>query len=315
MTCPEKISVIIPVYNVEKYLPRCLESCISQTLYDVEFICVNDGSTDSSPAILEKFAAQDKRIKIINKENGGLSSARNAGLDVARGEWIMFLDSDDFLMESACERVWVESQEAHTDIIGFGAELYPRNPRPMAWYEQTLYIGTRRYYGFKPEILFKEAGAKPFVWRQAFRKAFIDKLNIRFDDGYGEDIIFQFKTFPYAENVAFISDRLYVYRWYREGSLMEQVNRLPAAKMEQHLNIVDKILDYWVEKSIVEKYGVYTLDWALEFIVNDLIENDYEKKKEYATRLINSIKSHGLTKYRQELWSDRAYLYKILTSI
>ena len=107
MGCGEKISVIIPIYNVENYLPRCLDSCISQTLYDVEFICVNDGSTDRSAEILAAYAEMDKRIRIITKENGGLSSARNAGLDAARGKWIMFLDSDDFLTEDACHRVYL----------------------------------------------------------------------------------------------------------------------------------------------------------------------------------------------------------------
>jgi glycosyltransferase involved in cell wall biosynthesis len=311
----EKISVIIPVYNVERYLPRCLESCISQTLYDVEFICVNDGSTDGSLQILKDYAALDGRIKIISKENGGLSSARNVGLDAACGEWIMFLDSDDFLTANACMRVWVESEEANTDIIAFGAELYPKNPRPDVWYERTLYIGTRRYFGFKPEILFKEPGAKPFVWRQAYRKSFLDRVGVKFDDGYGEDIIFQFKVFPHAENVSFISDRLYVYRWYRQGSLMAQVNSLPSSKLEQHLSIVDRILSYWSERGITEKYGVYTLDWVLEFIVNDLIENDYEKKKEYASALLDMIDRYGLKKYRSQLWADRASLYRRLTSI
>ena len=315
MSYPEKISVIIPVYNVENYLPRCLESCISQTLYDVEFICVNDGSTDRSPDILKQYAERDARIKVLTKENGGLSSARNAGLAVARGEWIMFLDSDDFLMPEACERVWVETSEAPTDIIAFGAELYPRVPKPDVWYERTLYIGTRRYFGFKPEILFKEAGAKPFVWRQAYRREFLDSLGITFDDGYGEDIIFQFKVFPHAENVAFISDRLYVYRWYRQGSLMADVNRLPSAKLEQHLSIVERILTYWTQKGITEKYGVYTLDWVLEFIVNDLSENDYEKKKEYGASLLSMIERFGLKKYKSQLWYDRAALYRKLTSI
>ena len=315
MGCGEKISVIIPIYNVENYLPRCLDSCICQTLYDVEFICVNDGSTDRSAEILATYAEMDKRIRIITKENGGLSSARNAGLDAARGKWIMFLDSDDFLTEDACHRVWVESEEANTDIIAFGAELYPRVPKPDVWYERTLYIGTRRYFGFKPEILFKEAGAKPFVWRQAYRHEFLKSTGVRFDDGYGEDIIFQFKIFPEAENVAFISDRLYVYRWYRQGSLMAQVNSLPSSKLEQHLSIVDRILSYWTERGITEKYGVYTLDWVLEFIVNDLIENDYEKKKEYAETLLSIIDKYGLEKYRSKLWADRASLYRKLTSI
>ena len=95
--CPAKVSLIVPVYNVEKYLGKCLESCRNQTLNDLEIICVDDGSTDSSGRILDEFAAEDSRVIVIHKENGGVSSARNAGLKAANGELIMFLDADDFL--------------------------------------------------------------------------------------------------------------------------------------------------------------------------------------------------------------------------
>lgn len=314
MICPVKISIIIPVYNVEAYLTQCLDTCVNQTLYDIEIICVNDGSTDSSLDILKKYAEIDPRIKIINKENGGLSSARNAGIKSAMGEWLMFLDSDDFLSLNACERVWAETQEAKTDIIAFGSDMYPQNPRPPHWYERTLYIGTRRYYSFNPDVLFKEPGAKPFIWRQAFKKEFIDSLDVLFDDGYGEDIIFQFKVFPFANNVAFISDRLYNYRWYRQGSLMESINHVPEQKMARHIDIVNIIFEYWEKHGIFEKYTLQPLEWLLSFTVYDLIENNYEKKKEYAARLREIIKRYDLTKHYAILWPEERKLYKKLMS-
>ena len=317
MSLPVKVSVIVPIYNVEEYLPKCLDSCINQTLYDIEIICVNDGSTDGSEKILNEYAKIDRRIKIVSKENSGLSSARNVGIHEASGEWIMFLDSDDFLSPTACERVWIESQEATTDIIVFGSNIYPANPTPPTWYSDTLHIKTKRYFGFKPEILFKEPGAKPFVWRQAFSKDFLNRFSLSFDQTvkYGEDIIFQFTAFPLAENVSFISNRLYNYRWQRSGSLMESVDRKSGERIEQHLSLIDRILDYWTRHGITEKYGVYTLDWVLEFIVNELIEDDYEKKSEYAARLRDSIKKYGLERYKNDLWPDRAYLYKRLRSM
>ena len=93
----EKVSIIVPIYNVEPYLSSCLASCLNQTLKDIEIICVNDGSTDHSLEIVKEFQKADRRIRIIDKENGGLSSARNAGITAARGEWLVFLDSDDML--------------------------------------------------------------------------------------------------------------------------------------------------------------------------------------------------------------------------
>ena len=95
-----KISVIVPIYNVEKYLAKCLDTILAQTFSDIEIICVNDGSTDNSRKILSEYAKKDSRIKIVDKKNGGLSSARNAGMKVAQGEFISFIDSDDWIDET-----------------------------------------------------------------------------------------------------------------------------------------------------------------------------------------------------------------------
>lgn len=101
-----KVTIIIPVYNVEKYLEKCLNSVICQTLKDIEIICVNDGSTDNSQQILKEYAQKDERIKIVDKKNGGLSSARNAGLDAATGEYCYFLDSDDWIELNTLEKLY-----------------------------------------------------------------------------------------------------------------------------------------------------------------------------------------------------------------
>ena len=113
MSNSTKVSVIIPVYNVAEYLPFAMQSCMDQTLRDVEFICVNDGSTDNSLEILNCYAKLDDRITVISKANGGVSSARNVGLSVATGDWIMFLDPDDCLAENACERVCLQVYFCH----------------------------------------------------------------------------------------------------------------------------------------------------------------------------------------------------------
>ena len=111
-----KISVIIPVYNVEEYLERCLNSVVNQTFKDLEIICVNDGSTDSSGEILQKFARKDARIKIIKRPNGGLSAARNTGLEVMSGEYFAFLDSDDWIDLNFYEKLYEKAKEFDADI-------------------------------------------------------------------------------------------------------------------------------------------------------------------------------------------------------
>lgn len=131
------ISVIIPVYNVEKYLEQCLDSVINQNLQDIEIICVDDGSTDNSPSILEKFSSKDNRIKIFSKENGGQASARNLGIKKAKGKYIAFVDSDDFIKEDMFVKLYDVAENNNLDIAMCKIALYDDNTGNIdenAWY-------------------------------------------------------------------------------------------------------------------------------------------------------------------------------------
>lgn len=114
------ISVIVPVYNVEKYLPRCIDSILAQTFTDFELILVDDGSPDNCGAICDEYAAKDKRVRVIHKSNGGVSSARNAGLDAASGEYVTFVDSDDYIAEDRLKQMHSSIFESKADIAVAG---------------------------------------------------------------------------------------------------------------------------------------------------------------------------------------------------
>lgn len=318
--CPVKISIIVPVYNVEKQLSRCLNSCISQTLFDIEIICVNDGSTDNSQRILEEFAKRDYRISIVNKTNGGLSSARNAGLAVASGRIIMFLDSDDTIALNACERIWCEYLEGEFDILVFGSSWYPTIPSPDPWLKQRLTVQTHRINGgFKPEVLFMEPGAKPFVWRQAFSKAFLDKHKLTFDETvkYGEDTVFQMEAFPNAAEFSFIADPLYNYCWKRPGSLMATASKDFDDKLEKHLYLCEVITNYWHKKGWLKKYGDWYYDWLLDFIVPDIQNGAVQKPNVHLKRLGNLINQYDLNKPYYDLLNPvrKAYVDAVLAAV
>ena len=134
-----RISVIIPIYNVEKYLRRCLDSVLAQTFSDWQAICVNDGSPDNCDKILAEYAARDNRFIIVNKENGGLSDARNVGMKHATGEYILFLDSDDFIHPQTMELTYLISQRDDTDIVSF---RYDRFYRPNLMIRHFLGLNT-----------------------------------------------------------------------------------------------------------------------------------------------------------------------------
>lgn len=133
------VSIIIPIYNVEKYLRRCLESVQNQTFEDWEAICVNDGSPDNCDKILAEFAKKDKRFKIVNKENGGLSDARNAGMEHVRGDYVLYLDSDDFIHPQTLEIAYSLAVRDGSDIVSF---TYDRIYRPQLMIRHFLHMDT-----------------------------------------------------------------------------------------------------------------------------------------------------------------------------
>lgn len=268
-----KISVIIPIYNVEDYLNRCLESVVNQTLFDIEIIGVNDGTKDDSVAVIRKYMALDKRIQLVEKENGGLSSARNAGLEVATGELILFLDSDDYLALNACERIYEEYLNHSADIIVFGSTPFPEIPEPDAWVVWNLACRDVYYSKFHPDALFKEPAGNPFAWDRAFSREFLMKNHLKFSEDvlFGEDLVFIFQAAPLAKGIQFISDKLHFYQCFRQGSLMNKYNGVNERKLSQHVRNMRVITDFWYKKGFLKKWSKEYTAWFIRFIGSDLI--------------------------------------------
>ena len=245
-----QVSIVVPIYNVERYLSYCLDTLRAQTLRDIEIICVNDGSPDHSAAIAEAHASLDKRIRVINKPNGGLSSARNAGINAARGDYLMFVDSDDYLAEEACESVVSAFESNNADIVTFGAHCVPQKSN-NDWLDCVLSPRDRVYREFTEDLLFAES-SRPFAWRTAVRKQFIDAHELRFDESvpFGEDQVFHFDIYPLARTTALISDKLYYYRLSRKDSLMLTFANSSKWRVPKHIDIVGAILTHWDERGL-----------------------------------------------------------------
>ena len=226
MNYSEKISVIVPVYNTEKYLEASLRSVMNQTYRNLEIICVNDGSTDSSLSILQRLAAEDSRIRIINQENAGQGAARNAGLAVASAEWITFPDSDDQLVPDAYETV-VKSFELNPDMVHFSIEVVHENGAKTSKRDRRYYtLNTDGLYNINEDYILTSDGS---VSNKFFRKSVIDKYGIRFEEIRYEDFQFSREYMLVAGNVFNISRPLYIYL-RRSGSTMAQTfSRSPFA--------------------------------------------------------------------------------------
>ncbi len=221
-----KVSIIVPVYNVEKYLKQALESAVNQTLNDIEIICVDDCSTDNSLNILKEYQLKDNRIKIIEqKENKGQGVARNIALDIASGEYIMFLDPDDWLELNACEIAYNQINRNKNDLVFFGTTTHIEKTR------QNIYKDIRLQpfsdYFNKSNVKLYEIGI-PFIktfeiWYKIYNHSFIKQNQIKFStERFGEEGDFSLKTIVLSDTASFIDKHLYNYR-IRNSSVTTQI--------------------------------------------------------------------------------------------
>lgn len=222
-----KVSVIVPIYNVEKYLAECIESLCAQTLKDIEIILVDDGSPDNSGAICDKYAAKDARIKVIHKENGGVSAARNDGLAIATGDYVIFVDSDDYIPNDAYEKMYAKAQETNVDIVL--ADLYQVKGETEIYakfFKEPFVTSDRKFLDKLIEANFYNTYCpNPPENGPAFgyggpttklvRRAMLNENNIKFDvtvKGIFDDIIYSAYVFAVARSVAYITEPVYYYR-------------------------------------------------------------------------------------------------------
>lgn len=206
-------SIIVPIYNVEKYIEQCLVSILEQSYKNLEIILVNDGTKDNSMKVIEKYLS-DSRIKVINKENGGLSSARNTGLEVANGDYIAFVDSDDWVDIDNLIKLYEIARANDLDLIMGNVREYPSNK----------VLQLEKYSGIKSGIeLFEEMLRKKeyleTVWKCIYKKEFLQKNNLKFIQGLlHEDTPFMFECLVKAKRVKNENNIFYFYR-KREGSI------------------------------------------------------------------------------------------------
>ena len=260
------VSIIIPVYNVADYLDECLLSVECQSLHQIEVICVDDGSTDGSSAILEKYSKRDNRFKVIRQPNSGVSSARNKGLSNALGEYVMFVDSDDYIRKDACEKLFSFSRKNDLDIAVFGGKTFPT----VQWADDCFAQNDAVYDGDSIHALFDEPGSRPLMCNKMFRRSFLEANHCMLDSALklGEDHAFQFDVFPYAKNVGYLKDKLYFYRT-REASAVNASIEDYFGRIMKHVLVVESVFSSWKKKGLFPKYESDLYAWAANFLYQD----------------------------------------------
>lgn len=254
------ISVIVPVYNVEKYLARCLQSIINGTYQSLEIICVNDGSTDRTADILARFQSEDARVVAVSKENGGVSSARNVGLSIAKGDFVAFVDSDDYIHPQYFELLMDAQKVTSADIVACD---YRTVSDQTPFDAQTIAFDAKKVAAETRKAFFESRALRSLVWGKLFRKQITDQ--VLFVEGlqYAEDSIFiadLWETHPDLVSV-YLPEKLYYYV-DREGSLV---------------HVIDKDGRFETDKLFAERAlsGKYNQDIYLEQAVKRLLSTRY----------------------------------------
>ena len=225
------ISVIVPVYNVEEYLPKCLDSILNQTFSNIEIICVNDGSTDGSRKILEEYKKRDFRIKIVDKKNGGLSSARNAGMKVATGEFYSFIDSDDWIDKTMLEKLYENMTTLNTDISICAVHQFDETNQKID--DSNPYYTLEFFDKSFDNRVFSYKETKPFImdvcvmaWNKLYRRSLIEDCNAEYPEGLiFEDGPFFFSIFFKTDRVSIVREFLYYYRINRKNSIIQKAGK------------------------------------------------------------------------------------------
>lgn len=271
----ELISIVVPIYNVEKYLKNCIDSIIKQTYTNIEIILVDDGSPDNCGKICDEYKEKDNRIKVIHKQNGGLSDARNAGIDIATGEYIAFIDSDDYIEENYIEvlynlcvknDVWLS--ECDYERINSDDKIEMKQNR-----ESNIYTGkemSRRLYS-------KDFIRTIVVWNKLYKREIFKSL--RFPKGkINEDEFTTYKIFYNLDKVAVTSEKLYYYR-YSPDSIM---NRKFNKKRLDLIEALEERIEFYKEKNEKELYNL-TLKCYIEHLIEyfRLCKRDIEDKSYY----------------------------------
>ena len=244
----EKVSVILPIYNVEEYLKRSLDSAVNQTYTNLEIICVNDCSPDNSMEILKSYAAKDNRIKIIERmQNGGVSAARNSGLEAATGDYIYFLDPDDWIDSDYIEKMVNVATKSGAEVV-LNTNIIAHKGEG-----EVTHFSDKTYNNISDEFVNAKEAILNIVWNtwaHLWKKSFLDKINASFPEGYIiEDEYFQATTYIYLDKIYVTRTSTYHYS-IRDTSIM---GRLKKDVFYPNLNILCKIFDYYMENNLENK--------------------------------------------------------------
>ncbi len=306
------ISIILPVYNVERYLRESLNSILAQTMSNFELICVNDASTDASLNILKEYSLKDKRIIIVDKKhNEGLGYARNSGIEHATTDYIMFVDSDDYIAANAVEKIINSiSKNPNADMIAFGVNLiYETDMRntdeDRNWY-QMKYSGLIE---LKSEHILS---TNVEVWNKVYKKNIIEKYSLKFPKRVYEDVSFLYRYYAACKYVYYLNEGLYYYR-QRESSLMHNCLNNDASRLFPGVTVCKELFDFYTQIDRADWYVVILKLFVRHFYYafNHIKKDQFQPLMDLTIKTFNEL-DLNYKKYASQLNDDETQFYNNL---
>lgn len=305
-----KVSVIIPVYNVEKYLRECLDSVINQTLSDIEIICINDGSTDNSGNILDEYSTMDSRIKVIHQVNGGVGNARNVGIKISTGDYIYFLDSDDYIVPDAIEKLYTKAVSLDLDICVCKVKEIDSSTGVTRIEENSVnekYLPVNDIFGsqdVKNEIFHLFIG---WVWDKLYKRSLIVDNNLLFPLFKNtEDTVFAYSALILSKRISTIRECLIIHR----TSISTSISVTRENEPDAFIKAMELLKSRLIKLDLYEPFKIGFINyfltfslWHLQTISPPIRESLYQKIKSYLNTL--NVESLG-----QGIFIEK-YIYKI----
>lgn len=292
-----RFSVIVPVYNVADYLPECMESLLEQSCRDYEIILVDDGSTDSSGQLCDQYRdAAPERVRVIHQQNGGLGAARNAGMEQARGEYLLFVDSDDTVSRDTLACLSAQIDRTGADMYVFGYFFW-YDTRMVPGQESSL-VGLEPFtLREHPEVLMEQ----PSAWCRVCRRELYMDHGFRFPGRvWYEDLRTTAKLLTKCESIVVLPDRLYLYR-QREGSIMRSPN------LRRNLEIIEAMEDlrlYFEQQDLMAAYGRWVCALAIEHLL--MAATVRVAKADPESELLGELREYMDTRF--PLWRENPYV-------
>lgn len=261
----ELISIIVPVYNTEKYLRKCIESIINQTYKNIELILVNDGSTDNSGNICDEYAKTDSRIKVIHKENGGVSSARNTGLESAKGEWLVFVDGDDYISSDYCTVMLEKAKKNDAELVLCGYKRVYENKEELINCQEEKQFNKRE---FLMKVL-NVQNSMGFCHMKLISKKTIKNVRLNEKLSIAEDALFSMQLSQNINKAIFVPKPLYNYRFNNNSAVRkfdkEFVNKILLSMKEAKDYLISEFSE---DEEIIQGYYNYVVYHLLLISVN-----------------------------------------------